>query len=418
MDLPTRKKRVVITGIGAVTPCGIGVQTLWDNLIAGRSGIRKITQINTDDFPCKIGGEIADFEVDAFMDRKEARRNDRYTHFAMGAAKLALEDAKLDLEKVNKDRFGVLIGSGIGGITTYEEQAKRLFVEKAKKASPFMIPSLISNMAGGVVAIEIGAKGPNFGVVSACSTGSHALGESFKILRDNEADLMLTGGAEGSISLLGYAGFCAMKAMSTSFNDEPSRASRPFDKERDGFVMSEGAGLLLLETLEHAQQRGAPIYCELVGYATTCDAYHPTAPEMSGRGLATAMSLALERSGVATKEVDYINAHGTSTYYNDKVETIAIKDVFGPEDASNLNISSTKSMTGHLLGAAGGVEAAVCAKAIREGVIPPTINYEYPDPECDLDYTPNSKREAPVNVALSTNLGFGGHNTALVLKAL
>ena len=417
MNPSTPRKRVVITGIGAVTPCGLGIQDCWANLLAGKSGIRRVTQINPDDFSCKVGGEVVGFVVEDFMDRKESRRNDRYTHLAMGAAKLALEDAQLDLARVNKDRFGVIIGSGIGGIHTYEEQALRLFVEKSKKASAFMIPSMISNMAGGIIAIEIGARGPNFAVVSACSTGSHALGESFKMLRDNEADLVLAGGAEAAISILGYAGFCAMKAMCTNFNDQPSRASRPFDQKRAGFVMGEGAGLLLLETLDHAEQRGAHIYCELAGYATTCDAFHPTAPETEGRGLAIALDLALERSGILPSQVDYLNAHGTSTYYNDKVETTAIKKVFGSH-ASKLHISSTKSMTGHLLGAAGGIEAAVCAKVIQEGWIPPTINYEYPDPECDLDYTPNAKREASVKVAVSTNLGFGGHNTALVLKAI
>ena len=415
MDLTIAKRRVVVTGIGVLSPCGNGIQAYWDNLLAGNSGIRRVTRFDPENFASQIGGEVIDFDPVDFMDRKEARRNDRFTHFGMAASKLAIRDGNLDIEAIQRDRFGVLIGSGIGGINTMEEQSFRL--HKGEKISPFMIPSLISNMAGGVVAIEIGAKGPNFGVVSACATGSHAIGESLRIMQMGDADLMLAGGTEAAVAKLGYAGFCAMRAMSTQFNDTPERASRPFDKNRDGFVMGEGAGVLLLETLEHAQARGARIYCELVGYAATCDAYHTTAPDPESEGLAVALKEALFNAGVKPEEVGYINAHGTSTPYNDKFETLAIKKVFGAY-AHKLPISSTKSMTGHLLGAAGGVEAAICAKALETKEVPPTINYEEPDPDCDLDYIPNKKRQIDnLQVALSSNLGFGGQNAVVVMKA-
>lgn len=411
------EKRIVVTGIGVVHGLGLGVDSFFDNLVSGKSGIAKVETFDVTDYPSKVGSEVKDFDPANYMDPKEARRNDRYTHFAMAASKLALEDGSADVTKLDAERFGVLIGSGIGGMNTIEEQSFRLFKGGPRKVSPFMIPSLIANIAAGVVAIELGAKGPNFGVVSACATGTHAIGESWRMMRDGEADVMLAGGSEAAITQLGYAGFCAMKAMSTSYNDTPERASRPFDKGRDGFIMGEGAGVLLLETLEHAKARGAKIYCEVVGYSATCDAYHITSPDPEGKGLALCLKNALRRADLKPEEVGYINAHGTSTPYNDKFETLAVKSVFG-DHASKLAMSSTKSMTGHLLGAAGGIEAAVCAKVIEKGELPPTINYEEPDPDCDLDYVPNTSRKADVSVTISNNLGFGGHNASLILKKL
>jgi 3-oxoacyl-[acyl-carrier-protein] synthase II len=329
---------------------------------------------------------------------------------------MAVEDAQVDTTKLDAERFGVIIGSGIGGMETIENQARVLIERGPSRVSPFTIPSLIANIASGVVAIEFQAKSVNFGVVSACASGSHALGEAMRHIRDGHADIMLSGGSEACITRLSYAGFCNMKAMSTDFNDTPEKASRPFDKLRDGFVMGEGAGVLVIESLEHAQARGARIYCELAGYGATCDAYHITGQDQEGKGLALCLNRALSEAGVAKSEVSYINAHGTSTPINDRCETLAIKRVFG-EQAPKIAISSTKSMTGHLLGAAGGVEAAVCALAIRHGIVPPTLNLENPDPDCDLDYVPNQARKMTVNVAISNNLGFGGHNASLVFKA-
>lgn len=408
-------KTIVVTGIGVVTSLGENVNEFYDNLLAGKSGISKVERFDTEGFTSKVGGEIKEFDAGKWMDPKEARRNDRYSHFAMAASKIALSDSKINLDAVDKDRFGVLIGSGIGGMDTIENQSFALFKKGPRKVSPFMIPALISNMASGLVAIETGARGPNFGVVSACATGTHAIGESLRMMRNGEADVMLAGGSEAAINQLGYAGFCSMRAMSTSFNDTPEKASRPFDANRDGFVMGEGAGVLLLETLEHAQARNATIYCEVGGYAATCDAYHITSPDPDGKGLALCLERTLKSAGVEASDVDYINAHGTSTPYNDKFETLAFKKVFG-DHARNLKISSTKSMTGHLLGAAGGIEAAISAMAIKTGKVPPTINYENPDPDCDLDYVPNESQELNVDVAISDNLGFGGHNAALLLK--
>jgi 3-oxoacyl-[acyl-carrier-protein] synthase II len=318
---------------------------------------------------------------------------------------------------MDPDRIGVLVGSGIGGMITIQTQSRRLYEKGPRKVSPFMIPSLIANIASGVVAIDIGARGPNYGLVSACSTATHAIGESFRILRDGDADVMVAGGSEAAITELGYAGFCSMKAMSTSYNDEPSRASRPFDKGRDGFVMGEGAGVLILETLEHAQARGADIYCEVRSYAATCDAYHITSPDPEGKALSNAIGKTIVDAGLEPSDIDYINAHGTSTPYNDKFETLAIKKALG-EHASKTLISSTKSMTGHLLGAAGGIESAVCAMALKEGKVPPTINYEDSDPDCDLDYVPNTMREADIQTALCNNSGFGGHNASVLFSKL
>jgi 3-oxoacyl-[acyl-carrier-protein] synthase II len=411
------KKRIVVTGMGAITPLGNSVASFWDGLLAGRSGIRKVTAFDSENYPSKIGGEVSDFDPGEWMDPKDAKRNDRYTQFAVGAARMALANAALESGSLaDPYRFGCIIGSGIGGLDTIEQQTFRLYQSGPRRVSPFMIPMLISNMASGVVAIEVGAKGPNYGIVSACATASHSIGDCIRILRAGEADVMLAGGSEASITQVGYAGFCNMKAMSTQSNDEPERASRPFDAKRDGFVMGEGAGVLVMETLEHAVARGARILCEIVGHAATCDAYHITSPDPEGMGLQVCMRNALNDAGLTIGDVDYINAHGTSTPYNDKTETAAIKALFG-EKARTVKISSIKSMTGHLLGAAGGIEAIACIQSIRTGKIAPTINYETPDPECDLDYIPNKSIDHPVKVALSNNLGFGGHNATVAFKA-
>ncbi|MGK0456905.1 MAG: 3-oxoacyl-[acyl-carrier-protein] synthase II, partial [Zhongshania aliphaticivorans] len=405
----SKQQRVVITGLGAVTSYGIGAKALWEGLLAGKSGIDKVTSFDTTEYPSKVGAEVKDFSAGDFMDPKEARRNDRYTQFAVASSKLALEDAGIDPAKLNADRFGALIGSGIGGMMTIQTQSRRLYELGPRKVSPFMIPSLIANIASGVVAIEVGARGPNYGIVSACASGTHSIGESFRMLRDNKVDVMIAGGSEAAITELGYAGFCSMKAMSTHFNDTPSRSSRPFDKDRDGFVMGEGSGVLIMETLEHAKARGATIYCEIAGYSATCDAHHITSPDPEGKALSHAISQAVEEANLQLEDVSYINAHGTSTPYNDKFETLAIKKALG-DHAYKIPVSSTKSMTGHLLGAAGGIESIVCALAIRDGKVPPTINYDTPDPDCDLDCVPNKMREAEVNVAICNNLGFGGQN--------
>ena len=407
--------RVVVTGIGTINSHGVGVEPFWSGLLAGKSGIDRISTFDPTDYSSQVGAEVRDFDIAEFMDPKEARRNDRYTHFAVASSKLALKDADVDVTKLDPERFGVLVGSGIGGIDTIQKQSFRMFKMGPRKVSPFMIPSLIANIASGVVAIEIGARGPNYGIVSACSTATHTIGESFRILREGEADIMIAGGSEAAITELGYAGFCSMKAMSTLYNDTPTRASRPFDKGRDGFVMGEGAGVLILETLEHAQARGARIYAEISGYAATCDAYHITSPDPEGKALGAAISKVIRDAGLEPRDVDYVNAHGTSTPYNDKFETGAIKKALG-DHASKVMVSSTKSMTGHLLGAAGGVESAACVLAISEGKVPPTINYEEPDEGLDLDYVPNEMREANVDVAICNNSGFGGHNATLLFK--
>jgi 3-oxoacyl-[acyl-carrier-protein] synthase II len=411
-----RARTVVVTGIGVVTSLGCDIASFWSNVCAGRSGIGRITLFDVADYTCQIGAQIPDFDPHRWMDPKEARRNDRFAQFAFAAAKQAVADAQLDTAKLDSDRFGIFFGSGIGGIGTFEEQHRILLERGPRRVSPFLIPSLISNMAGGIIAIAVGARGPNFCLVSACASSSHAIGEALKTIRAGEADVMLAGGSEAAITPTGYAGFCAMKAMSTR-NDEPTRASRPFDRTRDGFVMGEGGGMLLLETLEHARARGARIYCELAGYGASCDAFHITQPDPDGRGLMLAMRGALRTAGLAPEAIDYVNAHGTSTPYNDKFETAAIKQVFG-DHARRLKISSTKSMTGHLLGGAGAIEAAATVKAIDTGIVPPTINLETPDPDCDLDYVPNIAQRVPVRAALSNNLGFGGQNAALVFRAL
>jgi len=416
METASSQRRVVVTGMGVIASLGHNVNDFWASLVAGKSGVDKVTLFDTKDYSCQIGAEVRGWDPTQHMDAKEVRRNDRYTHFGFCAAKQAVADAKLDMTKEDGDRVGVLIGSGIGGMLTIENQHKNLLEKGPRKVSPFMIPALISNMCSGLVAIELGARGPNFGVVSACSTSTHAIGESLRMIRYGDADVMICGGAEASITPLSYAGFCSMKAMST-FNENPQKASRPFDLNRDGFIMGEGGAVLVIESLEHAQARGAHIYCELAGYAATCDAYHITSPDPEGKGLSQAMIKSLKDARIEPHQVDYINAHGTSTPYNDKFETIAIKKIFG-DHARKLHISSTKSMTGHLLGAAGSIEAVISVKAIETGIVPPTINYETPDPDCDLDYTPNVKREAKIDTVLTDNLGFGGHNAALVFKRL
>jgi 3-oxoacyl-[acyl-carrier-protein] synthase II len=416
MKQATSQRRVVVTGLGVVTSIGHDVASFWSGLVAGKIGVDRVSLFDPSSFACQIGAEVRNWDVNQLMDPKEARRNDRYTHFGFVAAKQAVADSGLDMAKEDGDKVGVIIGSGIGGMHTYETQLKILYDRGPRKVSPFTIPSLIGNMCSGLVAIELGARGPNFGMVSACATGTHSLGEAAHAIRRGDADVMVAGGSEAAITPFAYASFCSMKAMSTR-NDDPRGASRPFDKNRDGFIMGEGAGILVLESLEHARARGARVYCELAGYAATCDAYHITQPDPDGKGLSMAMRRALDSAGSAPADVDYINAHGTSTPYNDKYETLAIKKVFG-EHARLVPISSTKSMTGHLLGAAGGIESVVCVKTIEKGVVPPTMNLDEPDPDCDLDYVPNAARQVKVKTVLSNNLGFGGQNASVVFRAV
>lgn len=406
---------MVITGIGVVTAVGHSLPEFWSNLLAGKSGISRITRFDPGPYPCQVGAQVVGFEAAKWMDPKEARRFDPYIQYAVAASKLAVLDGKLDLANVDKERFGVMIGSGVGGLETVENNVRILAEHGPRKVSPFLIPAMIPNMASGMVAIETGALGPNYGIVSACSSSTHAIGESLRMLRHGEVDIMLAGGSEAPLTRASFAGFCAMKAMCTSFNDAPQKASRPFDLARDGFVMGEGSVVLVMETLEHAQRRGAHIYAELLGYGATCDAYHITAPDPEGKGLGLCLRRAMADAQVTPEAVGYINAHGTSTKLNDKFETAAIKRAFG-EHAYRLKISSTKSMTGHLLGGAGAVETAVSAMVLQTGDIPPTINLDTPDPDCDLDYVPNQMIHHPVDIALSINLGFGGHNAVLVLK--
>jgi 3-oxoacyl-[acyl-carrier-protein] synthase II len=407
------KRRVVVTGLGALTPIGNDVQTSWDNAIKGVSGIGPITRVNPDDYPAKVCAELKDFDVEQFMDKKDARKMDRFTQYAVAAALMAVKDSNLEITEENAPRVGVWIGSGIGGMETFEQQYKTLLEKGARRVSPFFVPMLIPDMATGQVSIALGARGFNSCTVTACATGTNSIGDAYRVIQRGEADVMVTGGTEAPLTEMSFAGFSANKALST--NPDSNSASRPFDKDRDGFVMGEGAGIIVLEELDHALARGAKIYAEIIGYAATGDAYHITAPAPNGEGGARAMKQAVEGSGLTVTDIDYINAHGTSTPYNDKFETLAIKEVFG-EHAYKLAISSTKSMTGHLLGAAGGVEAIFSILAIKEGIIPPTINLKTPDPDCDLDYVPNEARKQQVNVALSNSLGFGGHNATIIFK--
>jgi 3-oxoacyl-[acyl-carrier-protein] synthase II len=410
-------RRVVITGMGVVTPVGNDVETFWSNLKNGVSGIRAIDAFDTTGYDCRIGGQVRDFDPKPFFNNpKDVRRTDRFTHLAMAAAKMAVADSGIDVDNLKqRDRFGVIVSTGIGGLKTLQDQLQILLTRGPGRNSPFTIPMLISNMAGGVISMEFGLRGPNLCIVTACATSNNAIGESWRIIKFGDADIFLAGGSEASIVEIGVAGFSAMKALSTR-NDKPERASRPFDRDRDGFVMSEGAGIVVVEELEHARARGAKIYCEITGYGVSADAYHMTAPPPDGEGAARAMKLALEHARISPEQVDYINAHATSTDIGDLCETRAVKEIFG-EQAYKVAISSTKSMTGHLLGGAGGVEMAACALAIRDSVIPPTINLENPGDECDLDYTPNVAREKKVRVALNNSFGFGGHNATLVATA-
>ncbi|AWX56968.1 MULTISPECIES: beta-ketoacyl-ACP synthase II [Brevibacillus] len=408
------KRRVVITGVGVVSPVGNDAQTFWNSLLEGKSGIDRVAAFDASDYPTQIAGEVKNFDPEQYMDKKDIRRTDRFVQFGLAAAKMAVEDAKLEITPENAERVGVYIGSGIGGLTTWEEQHSVLLEKGPRRVSPFFIPMLIANMASGAVSIQYGAKGPTSSAITACATGTNAIGDALRLIQFDHADVMIAGGAEATVRPMAFAGFCSAKAMSTR-NDDPQKASRPFDKDRDGFVMGEGAGVLILEELEHAKKRGATIIAEVIGYGMSADAHHITSPSPGGEGAARCMASALKDAGVDPTEVQYINAHGTSTGQGDIAETQAIKSVFG-EHAYKLAVSSTKSMTGHLLGATGGVEAIATAYALRDQVLPPTINLENPDPECDLDYVPNHARKATVNVAVSNTFGFGGHNATVILK--
>lgn len=408
------KKRVVITGLGCVTPVGTGKDNFWVNIKSGVSGIDKITRFDYTNYQTQIAGEVKDFTPEDYISKKELKKMDRFTQFAMVASKLAVADSELDLNNIDGNRMGTVIGTGIGGVETIEAQHKNLLEKGNRRVSPFFIPMMIGNMAAGQVAIEFGAKGPSTNICTACASGTNSVGDAFKIIQRGDADIMIAGGTEAAVAEFAVAGFCNMKAMSTN-NDNPQKASRPFDKDRDGFVMGEGCGILILEELESAIKRNAKIYAEIVGYGMTSDAYHITTPAENGEGAARSMQMAINDAGIEPEKIDYINAHGTSTYYNDLYETMAIKSVFG-ENAKNVSISSTKSMTGHLLGASGAIEAIVCALAIKDNFVPPTINLENPGEGMDLDYTPNKGKERTINYALSNSLGFGGHNATIVLK--
>lgn len=408
------KRRVVVTGIGVISPVGSRVEKFWDSLKAGKSGIRPITHFDASAFDCRISGQADDYNPDDHFSTKESRHLARFTQYAVVSSREAIAMAKLDLSQIDLDRMGILIGSGIGSMRTMEVEYQKFLDKGPSKLSPFFIPRIIINEAAGQVSIDTGARGPATCVVTACATATNAIGDAQRMIQCGDADIMVAGGTESATTLLGVGGFCALKALSRN-NEQPEKASRPFDLNRDGFVMAEGAGVAVLESLEHAQKRGAPILAELVGYGRTSDAYHVTAPEPTGLGAAKAMNLALKDAGLKAEDISYINAHGTSTKLNDKTETLAIKTVFG-EYAYKVPVSSTKSMTGHLLGAAGGVEFAACVLAIRDNIIPPTINYETPDPECDLDYVPGQARALKVSAAMSNSLGFGGHNASLIVK--
>ncbi|MNW38334.1 3-oxoacyl-[acyl-carrier-protein] synthase 2 [compost metagenome] len=407
------KHRVVVTGMGVVTALGKDLDTFWNNITNGKSGVSHIESFDVSEYPTQIAASVKDFNPEDYIDRKEARKMDRFVQFAVTAASSALRDSGLNIaEDTDPERVGVMIGSGIGGLGTWEDQHNILLQKGPKRVSPFFIPMMIANMASGHVSILFGAKGPNSTAVTACATGTHSIGDSYKLIQRGDADVMICGGAEATIRPTGLAGFCSMRAMSTR-NDEPEKASRPFDSGRDGFIMGEGSGVLILESLEHAQKRGAKIYAEVIGYGLSGDAHHMTEPDPNGPE--RCMKMALRDAGIDPKEVDYINAHGTSTPVGDRSETIAIKRALG-DHAYKVAISSTKSMTGHLLGAAGGVEGVICGLTLQNGVIAPTINLDNPDPECDLDYVPNEARQCDVQVAMSNSFGFGGHNATIILK--
>jgi len=408
------RRRVVVTGLGLVTPLGIGVEETWSALVAGKSGIGPITKFDASGMATRIAGEVKNFRAEEFIPAKEVRRMDDFVVYALAASRMAVDAARLKINGSFAERVGVVIGCGLGGLRTIEKFHRVLMEEGPRKVSPFFIPMLIANMAPGQISIAFGAKGPNISIETACAAGSHAVGDAFKLIQSGVADAMITGGVEATVTPLAVSGFNAMRAISTR-NDEPEKASRPFDRDRDGFVLAEGSGILILEALDHALQRGTPILAEILGYGLTADAYHIAAPAPFGEGMARCIKMALDDAGLTPGDVDYINAHGTSTDLNDKCETQAIKTVFG-EHSYKLAVSSTKSMTGHLLGGAGGVEAAFTVLTLHRGVIPPTINYENPDPDCDLDYVPNASRRADVRVALSNSFGFGGTNATLVFR--
>jgi 3-oxoacyl-[acyl-carrier-protein] synthase II len=409
------KRRVVVTGIGMVSPLGIGNEPTWQGLIEGRSGVGRITKFDATNYACQIAGEVRGFVPEEWIEKKEVKKSDTFIHYAIAAAQIAVDDAKLDYKSEDSDRFGVIIGSGIGGLPLIEEMHTRLMERGPSRISPFFIPGLIVNLAAGHVSIRFGCRGPSSAPATACATGAHAIGDAFKIIQRDDADVMFAGGSEAVITPLAVGGFAAMRALSTR-NDEPQRASRPWDLNRDGFVIGEGAGIMLLEERAHALARGAKIYCEVTGYGMSSDAYHISSPSEDGGGMIRVMQRALKDASLAPKDVDYINAHGTSTVVGDRTETMAIKAVFG-EQAYKVPVSSTKSMTGHLLGAAGGLESAICALVITTGILPPTINYETPDPECDLDYVPNKARQKKVRHVLSNSFGFGGTNATLLFSA-
>lgn len=408
-------RRVVVTGVGAVSPLGTGNQKNWDALVHGRSGIGQITRFDASNLPVRIAGEVKDFEPEQFIDKKEIKKMDLFIQYAMAAAQFAMEDSGLQITEENAERVGVLVGAGLGGLPTIEKYHTALLEGGYKKISPFFIPMLIINLAPGHISIKYGAKGPNLSSVSACATGTHSIGDAYHMIARGDADAMIAGGTESTVTPLGIGGFAVMKALSDSHNDDPQRASRPFDKGRDGFILGEGAGIVILEEYESAKKRGAKIYAEVAGYGLTGDAYHMTAPAEGGEGAARCMKMALNGAKVNPEQVGYINAHGTSTPFNDLNESLAIKSVFG-DHAYKLMVSSTKSMTGHLLGAAGGLEAAISCMVLDKNIIPPTINYEEPDPACDLDYVPNTAREAKVDYVMSNSLGFGGTNATLLFK--
>ncbi|MGD9781433.1 MAG: beta-ketoacyl-ACP synthase II [Kiritimatiellia bacterium] len=410
-------RRVVVTGLGVVSPVGSTLDSFWAAIQAGENGIGPITYFDTAAFDTKFAGQVKGFNVEDFMPKKDARHMDPFCHYGIAAAKMAVDDSSLDMAKEDATRVGVVAASGVGGLQILQSQMDVLRSRGPGRFSPFIIPQMITNILPGIIAINHGMKGPNFAIVTACASGTHCIGEAFEIIRRGRADAMLAGGAEGAICELGVGGFNAMRALSTR-NDSPETASRPFDKDRDGFIMAEGAGMLILEEYEHAQARGAKIYCELAGFGCTGDAYHITAPDASASGPSRGMQLAMQDAGLTPADIDYVNAHGTSTVLNDAGETKAIKIALGEERARQIAVSSTKSMTGHLLGAAGGVESVVCALAIRDGVLPPTINYTTPDPACDLDYVPNVARKAKIRACLNNSLGFGGHNATLCFRAL
>lgn len=410
------KRRVAITGIGVVSPCGNDLESLWDHLVNGRSGIGPITSFDTSDFRVKIAGEVRGLDADRYVDKKLQRRMDPFTIYGLYAAHEAIAQSGLDLDRENLDRIGVLTGSGVGGIHIVLETSRVLDQKGPDRFSPFTVPQMIINILSGYIAIDFGLCGPNYGLTSACSSATHCIGESMRMIQYGDADVMIAGGAEGSINELGVGAFTAIRALTTKFNDRPEEASRPFDADRSGFVISEGSAIVVLEEWERAVKRGAPIFCEVAGYGRTCDAYHITAPKSNGEGACRAMQLALNDARISPDELDYINAHGTSTELNDSTETMAIKKALGEDAARKVPISSIKSMTGHLLGAAGSLEAAAVAKCLQTGILPPTTNFQTPDPACDLDYVPNTAREVKIKTALSNSLGFGGHNACLCFR--